>query len=67
MVVMLSFFIAILGNYGVRVIIKISFIFVFFESYVLRDEAFRTRVSIVTASCFIISFGNVRISLHKIL
>ena len=59
------FFIAVFCNWCVRVIIKISVIFVFLWSRVLSEYAFRTNVSILNASCLIVSFSILRISLHK--
>ena len=52
------FSIAIFPNCGVSVIIKISVIFVFLQSCVLRDYAFFTNISILNASCLIVSIGS---------
>ena len=41
--------------------------FVFFQSWILSEYAFRTNVSILTASCLFVSFDCLRISLHKTL
>ena len=51
----------------VLVIIWNSVIFVFLQLRVLSEYAFRTDVSVFTASCLIVSFGSLRISLHKTL
>ena len=59
------FLIAIFLNWGVRVIIKTSVNFVFLSSLVLSEFAFRTKVSILTANCLIVSFGSLLILLHK--
>ena len=55
------FFIAILHNCVVRVIIFV------FCNHMLIKYAFRTKVISLTASCFIVSFGSLRISSHKTL
>ena len=46
------FFVAVLRNCCVRVIIRISVIFVFLCSCVLREYAFLTKVSTLTANFF---------------
>ena len=61
------FSIAIFRNCGFRVIIKIFVIFVCLQSGVFRGKDFLTNFSFLTASCLIVSFGILRISLHKIL
>ena len=61
------FFYAILRSCGCRVIIKLSVIFVFSQSSVIREYAFRTKASTLTVSCFLLSRWALRISLHKTL
>ena len=53
-------------NCGAKVIIRRTSVnFLFLESCVFREYASSIRNSILTASCFIVNFGNLRNSLHK--
>ena len=55
------FLIAICLNSGVKVITKISVIFLFFQSFVFKENTFDTSASILTASCLFVSFDSQRI------